>query len=82
MRRTFGLIDAVLVRSGFVCFVVGRSKIHGVVVDNADIIRAIAEERGMRLITRIERVLSPSRKSFNLSHANIKTESVIVFQKG
>ena len=82
MRRTFGLIDAVLVRSGFVCFVVGRSKIHGVVIDNANIIRAIAEERGMRLITRIERVLSPSRKSFNLSHANIKTESVIVFQKG
>ncbi len=82
MRGAFGLIDAVLVNSGFVCFVIGRSKIHGKIIDNADIIQGIAQEQGMSLIARFERVILAHRKSFNLSHANIKTETVIVFQKG
>lgn len=82
MRGAFALIDAVLVDVGFACFVIGRSKIHGRIIDNADIIQAIAEERGMSLISRFERVISADRKSFNLSHARIKTETIIVFQKG
>lgn len=82
MRKVFGLIDAVLVRGGFACFVVGRSIIHGNVISNADILQTLAQELGLGLVARIERVLSPHRKSFNLSHAKIKTESVIVFQKG
>lgn len=81
MRTVFKLIDTVLVRSGFACFVIGRSKIHGRIIDNADIIQALSVERGMNLVARFDRVISPSRKSFNLSHANIKTETVIVFQK-
>lgn len=82
MRKTLALIDTVLVNSGFVCFVIGRSKIHGSIIDNAHIIQTIAEERGLRLIARFERVISAHRKSFNLSHANIKTETVIIFQQG
>lgn len=81
IRGTFSLIDAVLVKSGFTCFVIGRSKIHGRIVNNADIIRTIAKEHDMTLVAKIERIISPHRKSFNLSHANIKTETVIVFQK-
>ena len=81
MRRAFLLIDTVLVESGFACFVIGRSKIHGRLINNASIIQTIAEERGLRLVSRFERVISANRKSFNLSHANIKTETVIVFQK-
>ena len=82
MRRAFKLIDAVLVPSGFVCFVIGRSRIHGRIINNADIIQKIAEEKKMDLISRFDRVISANRKSFNLSHANIKTETIIVFQKG
>lgn len=82
MRSTFKFIDAVLVNSGFVCFVIGRSKIHGRIINNADIVQAIAEERGMNLVARFDRVIAVNRKSFNLSHANIKSETVIVFQKG
>jgi DNA modification methylase len=81
MRKVFELIDAVLVHGGFVCFVIGRSRIHGQIVDNADIIEGLAIERRYTQIARIERVIAPYRKSFNLSHANIKTESVLVFQK-
>lgn len=81
MRKTFDLIDTVLVRNGWVCFVIGRSKIHGKIIDNAEIIKQIAEEKNMIFISRIERIISPSKKSFNLSHANIKTESILIFKK-
>ena len=76
-----GNLDSVLVDLGFACFVIGRSKIHGRIIDNADIIQAVAEDLGLSLISRFDRVISENRKSFNLSHAKIKTETIIVFQK-
>ena len=81
MRGVFDLINSVLVDLGFACFVIGRSKIHGRIIDNADIIQAVAEDLGLSLISRFDRVISENRKSFNLSHAKIKTETIIVFQK-
>lgn len=81
MRQTFKLICRVLVRNGFACFVIGRSKIHGKIVDNAEIIQSIASENGFTTVAKIERVISSTRKSFNLSHANIKTEAVLVMQR-
>ncbi len=81
MRQVFQLIDQVLLPRGFACFVIGRSIIHGNVISNADTLQTLAAERRLQEVARIERVLSPHRKSFNLSHANIKTESVLVFQK-
>lgn len=81
MRKTTGLIDQVLVRDGFACFVIGRSKIHGRYVDNSAIIRQIGAEQGWTLVANIERVISSNRKSFNLAHAKIKTETLIVFAK-
>ncbi|HAT1797704.1 TPA: site-specific DNA-methyltransferase [Legionella pneumophila] len=81
MKITFDLIDNVLVKNGWICIVIGRSKIHGRIIDNAEIIKQVAQEKNMHFITRIERVILQSKKSFNLSHANIKTESIIVFQK-
>lgn len=81
MRGTFRVIGKVLARRGYACFVIGRSKIHGRIVDNADIIQAVATEGGFTTAARIERTISATRKSFNLSHANIKTETVLVLQK-
>lgn len=81
MKGTFELIDNVLVKSGFACFVVGRSKIHGQIINNGDIIHQVATGVGLEPVSRFERVISATRKSFNLSHANIKTETVLVFQK-
>ena len=79
MARTFDLIRTVLVPGGYVCFVVGRSRIHGCVVDNARIVEEAAD--GFDRVFSTERTLSASRKSFNLSHANIKTESVLVLKR-
>lgn len=81
MRGTLSLIDSVLLPGGWVCFVVGRSKIHGTIVDNADTIREVSCEMGFSFETRIERVIAANRKSFNLAHANIKTESIVVLRK-
>ena len=79
MARTFDLIRTVLVPGGYACFVIGRSRIHGRVVDNARIVEEAA--RGFDRVFSTERTLAASRKSFNLSHANIKTESVLVLRR-
>ncbi len=81
MTQIFALIKAVLVQDGYVCFVIGRSRIHGRIIDNASIIEEVARRAGFHRIFMAERVLSAKRKSFNLSHANIKTESVLVLQR-
>lgn len=79
MTRTFELIRKVLVPGGYACFVVGRSRIHGRIVNNARIVEAAAT--GFDLVYSAERTLSARRKSFNLSHANIKTETVLVLRR-
>lgn len=79
MTRTFDLIRKVLVPGGYACFVVGRSRIHGRIVNNARIVEEAAT--GFDLIHSAERTLSTCRKSFNLSHANIKTETVLVLRR-
>lgn len=81
MRGVFSLVSSVLVSGGFVCFVVGRSKIHGEIVDNGDIVEKVAKENNLHLVDRFDRVMNAKRKSFNLAHANIKTETVLVFEK-
>lgn len=81
MNKTFSLLRDVVVPGGYVCFVVGRSRIHGEIVDNAKIIETVGLAAGFGLHFSQDRVLSASRKSFNLSHANIKTETVIVLRK-
>lgn len=81
MMQTFAHIDAVLISGGHACVIVGRSRIHGQTVDNAEIIDSIARGRGFSSVGRFERNIASGRKSFNLSHANIKREEVLVFRK-
>lgn len=81
MLATLELIDKVLVPGGFVCVVVGRSKIHGQIIDNGAMIYELGQCLGLNPVIKLERLIKQSRKSFNLSHANIKSESVLVLQK-
>jgi SAM-dependent methyltransferase len=81
MRQTLKLLEGVVVKGGFVSFVVGRSKIHGKLYNNAEIISEEAVAMGFTPFFMTDRILSASRKSFNLSHANIKTETVLVLRK-
>jgi len=79
MAQTLDLIRRVLVPGGYACFVMGRSRIHGRIVDNVRIIEEAAA--GFDRVFSTERTLSASRKSFNLSHANIRTERVLVLKR-
>ncbi len=81
MQRCFDLLCAVLADDGYICFVVGRSVIHGQIIDNAAIISDVAEAQGLRSVFSVERAIATTKKSFNLSHANIKTEHVLVFAR-
>ena len=81
MSKTFDLLRSVVIPGGFVCFLVGRSKIHGKVVDNAAVIDSVAGAAGFSPVFRCERSISPRRKSFNLSYASIKTETLLVLRR-
>lgn len=80
MTATFNLLRKVVVPGGFACFVIGRSKIHGRIVDNAAIIEDVANAAGFVPVFQSERAISAQRKSFNLTHARIKTENLLVLR--
>jgi len=80
MAKTFELLKQVVIQGGFVCFIVGRSRIHGELVNNAKAIESVGQMAGFGRVYEGERVLSANRKSFNLSHANIKTETILVLR--
>lgn len=81
MSMLFGLLSEILARRGFACFVVGRSLIHGELVNNAAMIEEAGWHHGFDSIFSAERTVPQSRKSFNLSHAKTKNETVLVLQK-
>ncbi|APM32918.1 DNA methyltransferase [Klebsiella michiganensis] len=81
MYGTLQLIDSVLITHGHAAFVVGRSIIHGKNVDNADLIVEAAENLGFEVVERFNRSMNSNRKSFNLSYAKIKEETIVVLRK-
>lgn len=81
MKQVAHLVYETMVVGGHYCVVVGSSKIHGIIVDNAALISDASEEIGFKKIHHIERNIASGRKSFNLKHARLKTESILVFQK-
>ncbi|GAA6170747.1 DNA methyltransferase C1 [Colwellia sp. KU-HH00111] len=81
MKGTLTLIDQVLIADGYAAFVVGRSKIHGEIVDNAALIERAAAELNFEIIGRFNRKMNASKKSFNPTHANIKEETIVVLRK-
>lgn len=81
MAIVLRLLSSVLTPRGYACFVIGRSRIHGVDYDNAAMIADEAHRLGLAEVTRFTRVIRAKKKSFNLSHARIKTEEVLVLQK-
>lgn len=81
MDGLFTFLSAGCANDAFICFVIGRSKIHGRIIENENIIAEIGEKKGLKHVTTIERTIKSSRKSFNLSHARIKEEFIVILQK-
>lgn len=80
MAKAFARFQELAAPGAWVCFVVGRSVIHGETVDNARIVLDAGKAFGFDVVYHGSRNVLSTRKSFNLSHANIKTESVIVLR--
>jgi site-specific DNA-methyltransferase (cytosine-N4-specific) len=82
MADCFGLLARVIVPGGHACFVVGDSIIHGRLIDNASLIRRAAEQNGFTHLATVARPVASARKSFNLAHARLKEESIVIFRLG
>jgi DNA modification methylase len=81
MEQLFQSFEINCAKDAYVAFIIGRSKIHGRIIENEKIIREAGEKAGFKFIDSIERTINASRKSFNLSHARIKQEYLVVLQK-
>lgn len=62
-------------------FIIGRSKIHGEIINNELIIENAGIKGGFSHLITLKRSVKSSRKSFNLSHARIKEEFIVIHQK-
>jgi len=81
MSQCFELLSQIMISGGYACFVVGRSIIHGRQIDNAAILKRAASQHEFDTVGMVERQILKTRKSFNLSHANINREHIVVFEK-
>ncbi len=81
MSKVFALLHKVMREGTHCCFVVGDSKIHGLIVDNAQLLLNAATENKFKVVFRSDRLINPHRKSFNLHHARIKREHVLVWER-
>jgi len=81
MAGVFRLLDSVCTDDATVCFVVGDSKIHGHIVNNADALKHAAAQSDFVEAGHILRNMRASKKSFNLAHARIRQEHIVVFKR-
>ena len=79
MGICFHLLSQVMLPGTKACFLVGRSIIHGREIDNASLLTRAAHPHGFDALEVVERDIPARRKSFNLSHAKIMKEHLIVF---
>jgi hypothetical protein len=81
MTGVFKLLAEVMREGAYCCFIAGDSKIHGHIVDNAELLMRAATHHGFKLVFKSEREINPHRKSFNLHHARIKREHILVWER-
>jgi hypothetical protein len=81
MTKVFTLLASIMCKGGHCCFIVGDSKIHGQIIDNSQLLLQAAADTSFELVFRSERVINQTRKSFNLHHARIKCEHVLVWKR-
>lgn len=81
MNKLFITLHDNMLNESFMSIVIGRSKIHGEIIQNETIIKETAEELGYKHLTTLRRRINASRKSFNLMHARIKDEYIVVLYK-
>jgi site-specific DNA-methyltransferase (cytosine-N4-specific) len=81
MTRVFSLLATVTTADAYACFIVGRSIIHGRVIDNAALLERAASTHGFRRVADVVRSIPLTRKAFNPAHGAINSESLLVFRR-
>ncbi len=79
MGRCFQLLSQVMKPGAKACFLVGRSIIHGRVIDNAALLQRAARPYSFIMEGIVERAIPATRKTFNPTHGGINQEHLIVF---
>jgi DNA modification methylase len=81
MNAVFALLAEVVVPDGHACFQVGDSVIRGDKIDNTDLFRRVAGGNGFDEVASMTRSIPRNRKAFNLHHARINEERILVFRR-
>lgn len=79
MGHCFRLLSQVMRLGAKACFLVGRSIIHGRVIDNAALLQRAAQPYGFAMEGIVQRDIPTTRKTFNPMHGGINQEHLIVF---
>lgn len=79
MGVCFHLLAQVMKPKAKACFLVGRSIIHGKVIDNVALLQRAAGPYGFVTEGIIKRNIPATRKTFNPSHSKINEEHLIIF---
>lgn len=80
MEKLFKNVSPLMMPDAYAVFVVGRSIIHGKEYANHEIIAEAGKKHNFLHVETLTREMNNSRKSFNLTHANIKQEFIVVLQ--
>lgn len=79
MSACFNLLSKVLLPNAKACFLVGRSIIHGRVIDNTALLQRAAQPHGFTVEGVVERLIPNRRKTFNPANSKINKEHLVVF---
>lgn len=79
MGVCFELLAQVMRPGAKACFLIGRSIIHGRVIDNVALLQRASEPHGFVTHGIVERAIPSTRKTFNPAHSKIDREHVVVF---
>jgi len=79
MGICFHLLAQVMNQGAKACFVVGRSIIHGKVIDNVALLQRASKPYGFVTEGIIKRNIPTTRKTFNPAHGTINEEHLIIF---
>lgn len=79
MGTVFHLLSKVMRPGARACFLVGRSIIHGRVIDNVTLLQRASEPYGFAIEDIVERQIPATRKAFNPANSKINKEHIIVF---
>ena len=80
MELIFSWLSTKLKSGGYACFIVGDSTIRGEKIDNTSLLSKAAQHCDFTEITRIERVIQKTKKSFNPKIGKIKKEHILVLR--